>query len=133
VGEAKIVMEVVPATGDDEMPAASGGEGRALSGGKTDDSMDEKASNDENLQTYNLVLLLLPLATLSRWRRRDIFRMAKPERLGWKPCRSWRKTKLSYTRNFFIVSLRMPPHPALVDILLKFQVQLHELTLNTFA
>jgi hypothetical protein len=53
VGEAKIVMEVVPTTGDDEMPAASGGEGRALSGGKTDDSMDEKASNDENLQTYN--------------------------------------------------------------------------------
>jgi hypothetical protein len=31
---------------------------------------------------------------------------------------------------FFSVGLRMPPHRVLTEILLKFQVQLHQLTLN---
>jgi hypothetical protein len=31
---------------------------------------------------------------------------------------------------FFTAGLRMPPHPVLSDILLKFQVQLHQLTPN---
>jgi hypothetical protein len=34
---------------------------------------------------------------------------------------------------FFAVGLRMPPQPALIDILVKFRVQLHQLTLNAFA
>jgi hypothetical protein len=34
---------------------------------------------------------------------------------------------------FFVVGLRMPPHPALMEILLKFQVHLHQLTLNAIA
>jgi tRNA A37 threonylcarbamoyladenosine synthetase subunit TsaC/SUA5/YrdC len=32
--------------------------------------------------------------------------------------------------DFFTTGLRMPPHPVFVDILLKFRVQLHQLTLN---
>jgi hypothetical protein len=35
--------------------------------------------------------------------------------------------------NFFATGLRMPPHPALTDILVKFRVQLHQLTPNAFA
>jgi hypothetical protein len=34
---------------------------------------------------------------------------------------------------FFAAGLCMPPKPALTDILLKLQVQLHHLTLNAFA
>jgi hypothetical protein len=34
---------------------------------------------------------------------------------------------------FFTAGLSMPPHPALVDILLKFRVQLHQLTPNTIG
>jgi hypothetical protein len=34
---------------------------------------------------------------------------------------------------FFTAGLRMPPHPVLADILLKFQVQLHQLTPNAIA
>jgi hypothetical protein len=34
---------------------------------------------------------------------------------------------------FFSASLRMPPHPVLVDILLKFQVQIHQLTPNAIV
>jgi hypothetical protein len=34
---------------------------------------------------------------------------------------------------FFTVGLRMPLHPVLQDILLKFQVQLHQLTPNTIV
>jgi hypothetical protein len=35
--------------------------------------------------------------------------------------------------DFFVASLRMPPHPALGDILLHFQVQLHQLVPNVMA
>jgi hypothetical protein len=35
--------------------------------------------------------------------------------------------------DFFIAGLRMPLHPALADILLHFQVQLHQLTSNAIA
>jgi hypothetical protein len=34
---------------------------------------------------------------------------------------------------FFAAGLRMPPQPVLIDILLKFRVQLHHLTPNAFA
>jgi hypothetical protein len=34
-------------------------------------------------------------------------------------------------KDFFIIGLRMPPHPSLADILLKFQAQL--LTPNVIA
>jgi hypothetical protein len=34
---------------------------------------------------------------------------------------------------FFAAGLRMPPHPALTEILLKYRVQLHQLTPNDFV
>jgi hypothetical protein len=34
---------------------------------------------------------------------------------------------------FFTTGLRMPPHQALTDILVKYRVQLHQLTSNAFA
>jgi hypothetical protein len=36
-------------------------------------------------------------------------------------------------KDFFVAGLRMPPHPALADILLHFQTQLHQLTPNAIA
>jgi hypothetical protein len=36
-------------------------------------------------------------------------------------------------KEFFIAGSRMPPHPVLAGILLKFQLQLHQLTPNTIA
>jgi hypothetical protein len=35
--------------------------------------------------------------------------------------------------DFFVAGLRMPPHSVLVNILLKFQVQLHQLTPNAIT
>jgi hypothetical protein len=34
---------------------------------------------------------------------------------------------------FFAAGLRMPSHPVLIDILVKFRVQIHQLTPNAFA
>jgi hypothetical protein len=34
---------------------------------------------------------------------------------------------------FFAVGLQMPPHPAFTEILLKYRVQLHQLTQNAIA
>jgi hypothetical protein len=36
-------------------------------------------------------------------------------------------------KNFFIASLCIPSHPILLEILCKFQVQLHQLTLNAIV
>jgi hypothetical protein len=36
-------------------------------------------------------------------------------------------------KEFFFAGLRMPPHPVIMDILLKLQVQLHQVTPNDFA
>jgi hypothetical protein len=36
-------------------------------------------------------------------------------------------------KEFFAAGLRMPPYPAFTEILLKFRVQLHPLTLNSIA
>jgi hypothetical protein len=36
-------------------------------------------------------------------------------------------------KEFFAAGLRMLSHPVLTDILLKFEVQLHQLTVNAFA
>jgi hypothetical protein len=36
-------------------------------------------------------------------------------------------------KEFFTVGLRMPPHPVLADILLKFQIQIHQLTPNAIV
>jgi hypothetical protein len=41
--------------------------------------------------------------------------------------------KPSSLRSFFAAGLWMSPQPVLTDILVKFRVQLHELTLNAFA
>jgi hypothetical protein len=35
--------------------------------------------------------------------------------------------------DFFIVGLRMPPHPVLEEIFQKFRVQLHQLTPNSIV
>jgi hypothetical protein len=40
------------------------------------------------------------------------------------------RMKLLSSRTFFAAGLRMPSHPVLVDVLRKFCVQLHHLTLN---
>jgi hypothetical protein len=44
-----------------------------------------------------------------------------------------RMTKLLYLRSFFTARMTMPPHLVLVDILLKFQAQLHQPTPNDVA
>jgi hypothetical protein len=36
-------------------------------------------------------------------------------------------------KDFFAAGLRIPPHPILLDILHKFQVQLHQLTPNAIV
>jgi hypothetical protein len=38
-----------------------------------------------------------------------------------------------FFEEFFAAGLRMPPHPVLTDILLKFQAQLHQLTRNAIV
>jgi hypothetical protein len=48
-----------------------------------------------------------------------------------KLCWSLQMMRLWYSKSFFAAGLRMPPQPTLANILLKFWVQLHQLTPNT--
>jgi hypothetical protein len=52
LGGVEVTAEVAHTVGGD-IPAISNEEGRVSSVGRTDDSMDEGASNNENSQTYN--------------------------------------------------------------------------------
>jgi hypothetical protein len=36
-------------------------------------------------------------------------------------------------KEFFATGLQMPPHPSFIEILLKYRVQLHQLTLNAIV
>jgi hypothetical protein len=55
--------------------------------------------------------------------------MRREKKIFW----SQKMTNLFSSRSFFTAGLRMPLHPDLTDILLKFQVQLHRLTPNAIA
>jgi hypothetical protein len=71
-----------------------------------------------------------PEAKSKRWLKRDILLKAKP---GAEMVLEPNDDKAVVYEDFFVTGLRMPPHPALVDILLHFQAQLHQLMPNAIA
>jgi hypothetical protein len=71
-----------------------------------------------------------PEAKSKRWLKRDILLKAKP---GTEMVPEPNYDETIVYEDFFVTGLRMPPHPALGEILLHFQAQLHQLTPNAIA
>jgi hypothetical protein len=123
--------KIVHTTG--ENPTASDTEGCLLSPDAAEDSLGKGGFDDENSRTY-----YFGSSTATVGKMKDM--MENRYFIEGKACAPRAKTVLeSYNdeaivyEEFFVAGLRMPPHPALVDILLKFQAQLHQLMSSAIA
>jgi hypothetical protein len=116
-GIAVVVLAGVTSTGGGGgAPAMSGGEGVVLSGGEYGNSANEGASDNENSWTYYFRDFTVTLGHVKE--------MTIPE---------LNEDEAVIFEHFFADGLCMPLHPALEDILWKFQMQLHKLTPNGIA
>jgi hypothetical protein len=73
------------------------------------------------------------LAAFDSWRLWDILPKALHASRGEEVISDPAADKAIMFEEFFAAGLWMLPHPALTDILVKFHVQLHQLTPNAFT
>jgi hypothetical protein len=133
VVEMKNVIEVVPTGNGDRAPAASEDESHVSSGADSSDSMDEGASDNVNSQTYCFGASTITQGHIKGMVDKGYYvdgevRVPKEQMIP-EP----NDDEAVVFKDFFVAGLRMPLHSALVDILLRFQAQLHQLTPNEIA
>jgi hypothetical protein len=101
--------------------ATSDDKGHVLSRGESSDSTDEGISNNENSQTYCFGALTITQGHIREMVDKGYFTegeaRAPREEITPEPD----DDKDIVFEDFFCCSLRMPPHSALADVLLKFQ------------
>jgi hypothetical protein len=105
----------------------SNNEDSGLSKAGSNDSMNADVSGDESSHTYCFGASTITLDWIHKMAEKGYF-------VEGEACVAREETTLEpqdyevvVFEDFFIAGLQMPPHPALADILLKFQVQLHQL------
>jgi hypothetical protein len=102
------------------MHVTSSDEGRVLSVGGTDDFADEKASDDESSRTYNFGASTITLGCIKEMVEKGYFADGKAWARGAEIVPKPDEDEAVMYEDFFVAGLHMPPHLALVDILLKF-------------
>jgi hypothetical protein len=117
--------EVAHTVGD-EIPVASGV-------GRTYDSRDGGASDNENSWTYHFGASTITLGRIKEMVERGYFAVGDARAPVAEVVPESDNVEVVVYEDFFVVGLRMPPHPVLADILLKFQAQLHQLTPNAIV
>jgi hypothetical protein len=115
------------------LPVASGDEGRVSTIGGIDNSMDGGTSNNENSRTYNFGASTITLGHIKEMVVKGYFVDGEARVLLADAVPELDDDKAVVYEDFFVAGLRIPPHPSLADILLKFQAQLHQLTPNAIA
>jgi hypothetical protein len=123
--------EIVRTVG--EKPAASDGEGHVSSPDAAGDSLGEGASDDENLHAYYFGSSTIIVGKIKEMVERGYFVEGEAHAPGAKTVSEPENDEGVVYEDFFVAGLHMPPHPALADIFLKFQVRLHQLTPNAIA
>jgi hypothetical protein len=111
--------------GGGEMPGAPDDDGRARSAGATEDSTGGGASDGENSQTYYFGASTLTLGKIKEMVKKGYFAEGKARAPTAEAVSEPDPDKAIVYENFFIASLCMHLHPALANILLHFQAQLH--------
>jgi hypothetical protein len=124
------VAEIAQTVG--ENPAASNGEGHLWSPDAADDSLGEGASDDENSQHY-FGSSTITICKIKEMVEKGYFMEGEAHAPGTEMVPEPDSNEAVVYEDFFVAGLRMPPHPALADILVKFQAQLHQLTPNAIA
>jgi hypothetical protein len=133
VGRVESTTEVARTVGGADMPAASSNEGRVSSMGGTVDSMDGGAFDNENSQTYNFGASTITLGRIKEMVERGYFADGEARAPRAEAVSEPEDDEAIVYVDFFVAGLHIPLHPALVDILLKLQAHLHQLTPNDIA
>jgi hypothetical protein len=132
-GSVESTAEVARTIGVGEVPVASNDEKRFSSPGGTNNSLGGGASNDENSWTYNFGTSTITLGRIKEMVEKGYFADGQARAPGAESVPEPDGDEAVVYEDFFVASLRMVLLPALADILLKFQVLLHQLTSNTTA
>jgi hypothetical protein len=111
----------------------SDAEGRLLSSEAAKGSLDEGGSDDENSWTYYFSSSTVTVVKIKEMMEKWYFAEGKARALGAKTVSEPDNDEAVVYEEFFVAGLRMPPHCVLANILLKFQMQLHQLTSNAIA
>jgi hypothetical protein len=88
-------------------------------------------SSDRGSHSYNFGLLTVTISCIREMTEQHYFVEGGARAPGQQTVPEPEDDEVIIFKEFFFARLRMPPHLVLVDILLKFQVQLHQLTPNT--
>jgi hypothetical protein len=115
------------------MPGPSNDDGHAMSAGGTEDTTDGGASDDENSQTYYFGASTIALSKIKETVEKGYFAEGEAQAPGTEVVLKPDSDEAIMYEDFFIAGLRLPPHPALGDILLHFQAQLHQVMPNAIA
>jgi hypothetical protein len=108
-----------------EILAASDGEGRLLSPDAANDFLSNGASDDENSWTYYFRSSTITIAKINEMVEKGYFVDGEARAPEAESVPEPDSNEAIVYEDLFLVGLRMPLHPALADILLKFQAQLH--------
>jgi hypothetical protein len=115
-----------------ENPTISDGE-KHLASPAAEDTLSEGGSDGENSQTYYFGPSTITIDKIKEMVEKGYFPDGGAHELVVETMPEPDNNKVVVYEDFFVAGLRLPPHPALADILLHFQAQLHQLTPNAIA
>jgi hypothetical protein len=115
-----------------ENPTASDGERRPVSP-DAEDILSKGGSGNENLRTYYFGSSTITVSKIKEMVEKGYFLKGGAHTPGAETVPGSENNEVVVYDDFFVTGLCMPPHPALADILLHFQVQLHQLLPNAIA
>jgi hypothetical protein len=119
-GEVGTTARELPDTGHSEALAVeSENEGAASSGGGSGSSVDDDGSSDESSRTYCFGASTITLSRIREMAKKGYFAEGEARAAGEETTPESQEDESIVFEDFFIVGLRMPPHPVLMDILLK--------------
>jgi hypothetical protein len=116
-----------------EAPRAPNDDGRTLSARGTEDFAGRGVSDDENSQTYYFGASTITLGKINEMVDMGYFMAGEARALVVEAVPEPDNDEVVMYEDFLIIGLCMPPHPALVDVLLHVPTQLHQLTSNATA
>jgi hypothetical protein len=124
----------LPVAGHSEAPTViSKNEGGVLSGGGSVSSANDDFSGDESSLTYCFSTSTITLGRIREMVEKGYFGEGEARSTGEETTLEPQEDEAVVYEDIFVAGIRMLLHPTLADILLKFQVQLHQLMPNAIA
>jgi hypothetical protein len=115
----------------ENLPASNGE--KCLASPDAEDTLSEGGSNSGNSRTYYFGPSTITVDKIKEMVEKCYFLEGRTREPGAETVLEPDNDEVMVYEDFFVTGLRMPPHPALADILLHFHAQLHQLRPNAIA